>query len=200
MGYIGQSAVLQLRQDLYAHLLRQSSSFFERHRTNFLVSRLVTSSAQIEMSVSSTFRDMLRESVQFIAYVSYAVYLNWRLTLGVFVVGPVIGLLTAKFSKALRNLANESLEGSKLLTDAAQETLANQVVVKSYRSEERELNRFSTIAQLIASKFASTRIASLSPQVIEIVGALGFVTPLFGQRFWRIDSIRLNFWFLSLLF
>lgn len=192
MGYIGQSAVLQLRQDLYNHLLKQSNNFFERHRTNFLVSRLVTSSAQIELSVSSTLRDMLRESVQFIAYISYAIYLNWRLTLGVFIVGPIIGFLTAKFSKALRNLANESLEGSKLLTDAAQETLANQVIVKSYRAETREAERFSTIAKLIAkANLRSTRIASLSPQVIELVGVLGFVTLLFfAQNEVRAD--RLN--------
>lgn len=192
MGYIGQSAVLQLRQDLYNHLLKQSSSFFERHRTNFLVSRLVTSSAQIELSVSSTLRDMLRESVQFIAYISSAIYLNWRLTLGIFIVGPIIGFLTSKFSKALRNLANESLEGSKLLTDAAQETLANQVIVKSYRGEKRESERFSLIAKLIAkANLRSTRIASLSPQVIELIGVLGFVTLLFfGQR--EVFANRLN--------
>lgn len=192
MGYIGQSAVLKLRQDLYNHLLKQSANFFERHRTNFLVSRLVTSSAQIELSVSSTLRDMLRESVQFVAYISYAIYLNWRLTLGVFVVGPIIGFLTAKFSKALRNLANESLEGSKLLTDVAQETLANQVIVKSYRGEERESERFSMIAKIIAkANLRSTRIASLSPQIIEIIGVLGFVTLLFfGQR--EVLADRLN--------
>lgn len=192
MGYIGQSAVLQLRQDLYNHLLKQSNTFFERHRTNFLVSRLVTSSAQIELSVSSTLRDMLRESVQFIAYISTAIYLNWRLTLGIFAVGPVIGFLTAKFSKALRNLANESLEGSKLLTDTAQETLANQVIVKSYRGEDRESKRFSTVANLIAkANLRSTRIASLSPQVIEIVGVLGFVALLFfGQN--EVRANRLN--------
>lgn len=192
MGYIGQSAVLQLRQDLYNHLLKQSNNFFERHRTNFLVSRLVTSSAQIELSVSSTLRDMLRESVQFIAYISYAIYLNWRLTLGIFIVGPVIGFLTAKFSKALRNLANESLEGSKLLTDTAQETLANQVIVKSYQAEQREAQRFSTVANLIAkANLRSTRIASLSPQVIEIVGVVGFVTLLFfGQN--EVRAERLN--------
>lgn len=192
MGYIGQSAVLQLRQDLYNHLLKQSNSFFERHRTNFLVSRLVTSSAQIELSVSSTLRDMLRESVQFIAYISTAIYLNWRLTLGIFAVGPVIGFLTAKFSKALRNLANESLEGSKLLTDTAQETLANQVIVKSYRAEDRESKRFSTVASLIAkANLRSTRIASLSPQVIELVGVIGFVALLFfGQN--EVRANRLN--------
>ena len=48
MARIGQSAVLKLRQDLFSHLLSQSASFFERHRTNYLVSRLVSSAAAIE--------------------------------------------------------------------------------------------------------------------------------------------------------
>jgi subfamily B ATP-binding cassette protein MsbA len=192
MGYIGQSAVLQLRQDLYNHLLRQSASFFERHRTNFLVSRLVTSAAQIELSVSSTLRDMLRESVQLVFFLGAAIYTNWRLALGAFVVAPIIGFLTAKFSKALRNLANESLEGSKLLTDTAQETLANQTIVKTFRAEEREAGRFSRVAKQIAkANLRSTRIASLSPQVIEFVGVLSFVALLFfGQQ--EVFAARLD--------
>src|SRR5687767_1676406 len=47
MAHIGQSSILRLRQDLYSHLLRQSASFFERHRTNYLVSRLISSAAAI---------------------------------------------------------------------------------------------------------------------------------------------------------
>ena len=39
MAKIGQSAVLDLRRQLYDHLLSQSTVFFEKHRTNFLVSR-----------------------------------------------------------------------------------------------------------------------------------------------------------------
>src|SRR6187402_3734322 len=41
MAKIGQSAILKLREELYAHLLRQSAVFFEKHRSSFLVSRLV---------------------------------------------------------------------------------------------------------------------------------------------------------------
>ena len=52
MARIGQSSVLKLRQDLYNHLLAQSATFFERHRTNYLVSRLVSSAAAIETSCS----------------------------------------------------------------------------------------------------------------------------------------------------
>ena len=70
MARIGQSAVLKLRQDLYSHLLAQSATFFERHRTNYLVSRLVSSAAAIETAVTSTIRDMLRESFTLIAFLS----------------------------------------------------------------------------------------------------------------------------------
>jgi ABC-type multidrug transport system fused ATPase/permease subunit len=63
MAKIGQAAVLNLRQELYAHLLNQSASFFERHRTNYLVTRLVTSCSAIEISVASNMRDILRESL-----------------------------------------------------------------------------------------------------------------------------------------
>ncbi|HZH35276.1 MAG TPA: ABC transporter ATP-binding protein, partial [Pyrinomonadaceae bacterium] len=192
MARIGQSAVLKLRQDLYAHLLRQSAAFFERHRTNFLVSRLVTSASAIENAVAATLRDMLRESIQFLCYIAAAFFYNWRLTLGALVIAPVIGFLTAKFSKALRNLAHASLEGSKILTDTAQETLANQTIVQIFRAEEREKQRFSTVAKtIVRANLRTAQIAALSPQVIEIVGVASFAVLLFfGQQ--EILAGRLN--------
>ena len=75
MARIGQSAVLKLRQDLYRHVLSQSASFFERHRTNYLVSRLVSSAAAIEAAVTSTIRDMLRESFTLIAFLGASFFI-----------------------------------------------------------------------------------------------------------------------------
>jgi subfamily B ATP-binding cassette protein MsbA len=179
MARIGQSAVLKLRQDLYSHLLAQSATFFERHRTNYLVSRLVSSAAAIETAVTSTIRDMLRESFTLIAFLSASFYYSWRLTLGSLAIAPVIAVLTAKFGKALRNLARESFEGSKQLTDTAQEALANQGIVKAYRAEERESQRFTDVAKRIVK----ANIAGASPPTIEMIGILFVVALLFfGQR------------------
>src|SRR4029078_10142029 len=132
MARIGQSAVLKLRQDLYSHLLNQALSFFARHRTNYLVSRLVTSAAAIEVSVTSTLRDMLRESFTLIAFLAASFYYSWRLTLGSLVIAPIVAVLTARFGTALRNLSRESFEGNQQLTDTAQEALSNQTIVKAY--------------------------------------------------------------------
>jgi len=150
MAKIGQSAVLDLREELYSHLLSQGTRFFERHRTNFLVSRLVNSCAAIELAVSANLRDVLRESFNLIAFVGAAFYFNWRLMLGALIIAPLIGFLTSRFSGALRRLAQEAFDGNKMLTDTAQETLANQNLVKAYRAEPREMGRFHSVAMKIA--------------------------------------------------
>ena len=94
MAKIGQTAVFDLRKQLYEHLLKQSTGFFEKHRTNFLVSRLVVSCSAIELAVSSNLRDVLRESFMLAAFLGAAFYYNWRLMLGAMVIAPVIGILT----------------------------------------------------------------------------------------------------------
>jgi len=192
MARIGQSAVLKLRQDLYRHLLAQSATFFERHRTNYLVARLVTSAAAIETAMTSTIRDMLRESITLIALLAASFYFSWRLTLGSLAIAPVIAVLTAKFGRALRNLARESFEGSKELTDTAQESLANQGIVKAYRAEKREAKRFSDVAKrIVKANLRSASIAGASPPTIEMIGMLMVVLLLFfGQR--EIIAGRMN--------
>src|SRR6266542_1753175 len=104
MARIGQSAVLKLRQDLYSHLLNQSASFFERHRTNYLVSRLVTSAAAIEPSVTGRLRDMLRESLTHIACLSASLLSSRRLALGLVVIAPIVAVVAARFGTARRTL------------------------------------------------------------------------------------------------
>jgi len=184
MARIGQSAVLKLRQDLYNHLLAQSATFFERHRTNYLVSRLVSSAAAIETAVTSTLRDMLRESFTLVFFLAASFYYSWRLTLGSLIIAPIIAVLTAKFGKALRNLAHESLEGNKRLTDTAQEGLANQAIVKAYRAEKRESVRFADVARtILRANLRSASIAGISPPTIEMIGIIFVVLLLFfGQR------------------
>ncbi len=204
MAKIGQSSILQLRKELYEHLLKQSSDFFQKNRTTFLVSRLINSAAAIEQAVAANLRDVLRESFNLIAFLSAAFYFNWRLMLGALIIAPIIAVLTSKFSKSLRKLSEETYEGNKLLTDTVQETLSNHAIVKAYRGEEREKKRFARVAEMIArANLRSGRIAATSPPVITTIGVIAIVTLLFfGLR--EINTGQMEpaqfFAFLALLF
>ena len=191
MAYIGQSSILRLRQELYGHLLSQSAAFFERHRTNYLVSRLISSAAAIEAAVTNTLRDMLREGFTLIFFMAVSFYVSWRLTLGSLLIAPPVAGLTMRFGRSLRKLARESFEGSKHLTDTAQETLANQMIVKAYRAEARERNRFTSVAQhVLRANLRSASIAGMSPPIIELIGILFIAVLLFfGEREIRLGRM-----------
>ncbi len=202
MAKIGQSAVFDLRNLLYEHILKQPSVFFERHRTNFLVSRLVVSCSAIELAVSANLRDVLRETFLLIAFLGAAFYYNWRLMLGALVIAPIIALLTSKFSKSLRRLAEVAFEGNKLLTDTAQETLANHTIVKAYSAEPRERLRFRGVARLIANaNLRSFRISAISPPTIEIIGTIAILILLyFGLREINVGRMEAGHFFTFLFF
>src|SRR5436189_2815941 len=191
MAYIGQSSILRLRQELYSHLLSQSAAFFERHRTNYLVSRLISSAAAIEAAVTNTLRDLLREGFTLIAFMATSFYVSWRLTLGSLLIAPPVAGLTMRFGRSLRKLARESFEGNKHLTDTAQETLANQSIVKAYRAESRERVRFTAVAQRVRrANLRSASIAGMSPPIIELIDVLFIAVLLFfGEREIRLGRM-----------
>ncbi len=184
MARVGQESVLRLREDMYTHLHRQSADFFERHRSNYLVSRLVGSAAAIETAVSHTLRDMLREGITLIFFLSASFYYSWRLTLGSLLIAPVIGFLTARFGRALRNLSRESFEGGQRLVDTAQEALANQNIVKAYLAEERERRRFHKVAlEIMRANLRTAKINGVAPPTIELIGVIAVAVLLFfAQR------------------
>jgi len=191
MAYIGQASILRLRQEFYGHLLSQSAAFFERHRTNYLVSRLISSAAAIEAAVTNTLRDLLREGFTLIFFMAMSLYVSWRLTLGSLLIAPPVAGLTMRFGRSLRKLARESFEGNKHLTDTAQETLANQSIVKAYRAEARERERFTSVARrVLRANLRSASIAGMSPPIIELIGIFFIAVLLFfGEREIRLGRM-----------
>src|SRR4029079_5641786 len=101
-------------------------------------------------------------------------------------------------------LSEESVEGNKLLSDTAQETLANHTIVKAYSAETRERDRFSKVASRIArANLRSGLLAAMSPPVIEFIGVIALIAFFyFGLQ--EISSARLDaaqfFTFLFFLF
>jgi subfamily B ATP-binding cassette protein MsbA len=135
---------------------------------------------------------MLREGFTLIAFLIAAFYYNWRLTLGSLLIAPPIAWLTIRFGSSLRKLARESFEGSTHLTDAAQEALSNQNIVKAYQAETRERDRFTQVAQRMRrAHLRSASIAGMSPPIIEFIGVLFVVALLFfGEREIRLGRMN----------
>ncbi|HLG13586.1 MAG TPA: ABC transporter transmembrane domain-containing protein [Blastocatellia bacterium] len=184
MWRVGVGAVVNLRRRLYEHVLQQSSEFFTSHPTNTLTTHIISDAEKVQVAVSTLLADLLRESLTFLALFSLVLVLNWRLTMAVLLVGPLIYFLTVRFGKRLRGFAHSTQESTEEVLDIAQETISGHRIVKAFGMEGFEQGRFrDALQKLAATQVRAARIVYLSSPILEIVGVLiaaGFL--LYTQR------------------
>ena len=173
MWRIGVSAVVDLRQRLYDHILEQSSEFFTDHPTNELTTHIISDAEKVQVSVSTLLADMLREGLTFLSLLALVFMLNWRLTLAVLLVGPLVYLLTSRFGRKLRRIAHSTQEGTEDVLDVAQETISGHRIVKAFGMEPFERQRFrKSLIGLADHQVRAARVVYLSSPILELVGVV----------------------------
>jgi subfamily B ATP-binding cassette protein MsbA len=99
--------------------------------------------------------------------------LNWRLTLIVLAIGPLVYVLTVRFGRKLRRLAHRTQEGTEDVMDIAQETISGNRIVKAFGMEPFEQRRFSeALLRLARTQVRAATVVYLSSPILEMVGVL----------------------------
>ncbi|HUK92345.1 MAG TPA: ABC transporter transmembrane domain-containing protein, partial [Blastocatellia bacterium] len=173
MWRIGVSVVVNLREKLYNHILKQSAEFFSRYPTNSLTSHIISDAKEVQVAVSTLLADLLREGLTFIALFALVLVYNWRLTLLALGMGPLIYVLTVRFGKKLRRIANTTQEGMEEVLDIAQETISGNRIVKAFGMEKFEQRRFGgALSRLGGTQIRAAYVVYLSSPILELVGVI----------------------------
>lgn len=173
MWRIGVSVVVRLRQQLYDHVLKQSSEFFSQFPTNALTAHLISDAEKVQVAVSTLLADLLREGLTLLSYFALVFFLNWRLTLIMLVVGPIVYTMTVRFGKKLRRIAHTTQEGTEDVLDVAQETIAGNRIVKAFGMEKFEQRRFrEALEHLARTQVRAAGVVYLSSPILELVGVV----------------------------
>ncbi len=171
MSHIGQNVIADVRASLYDHIIRQPASFFAKRPTNELTAHLMSDAALVERAVSDTLRDLLRESVSLVVYLTLLFKFNWRLASAILLLAPPVAYLTTTFNRRLRRYIDSRQESGAEMLDVAQEAISSQRVVKAFGMEGYESERFGRAARRqMRDQLRAMRIYFLSPIVLETVG------------------------------
>ena len=102
MADVGQHVVKDVRNALFRHILDQSASFFARHTTGQLLSRVTNDVAQVQRAVSETIGDLLRESLAIVGYAALLFYYDARLALVCLTGAPLVIYPLARLGRRVR--------------------------------------------------------------------------------------------------
>lgn len=140
--------VRDLRNELYAKILRLPMSYFSEEKKGDVISRITNDVQEVEWSIISSLNLLFRNPVMIIVYITALLLMSWQLTLFVLLLLPIGGLLIGRIGK---NLKRASLRGQTkmgTLLSVIEETLGGVRVIKAFNAEETVSRRFSKLNDL----------------------------------------------------
>jgi subfamily B ATP-binding cassette protein MsbA len=162
----------ELRNDLYQHLLKLSMGYFSSAQGGVLLSRVTNDVQMISKSVSSII-DIVKEPLTLIALISYAFYLNWKLTLITMIMVPVCGLLIGNASKHSKRYSHRILDRLAAMSALLGESIGGIRVVQAFRLEGYLRGQFMKINRdFTRTSLKAIRMEELSRPAVEFVFGL----------------------------
>lgn len=184
MADVGQRVVRDVRDQLHAHMLGQSATFFSRRTTGQLLSRITNDVGQVQHVVSETIGDLLQETLALIGYGALLFYYDARLALVCITGAPIIVYPLAQLGRRLRKTTRRSQEALEHLSHVAGESFTGHRIVKAFGAEAREGEKFRAASrQLYRTNLTVTSIVSVLPPVMELLGGFAIAGALYyGSR------------------
>ena len=144
ISYVAHKAVRDIRNDLYSHLQELSLSFYSKNKTGEIISRVTNDVNQLQGAIVKGAIRLVNKSLTFVGGLVYLFYLNYRLTILLILVMPVVSYVIARFNKKIRRVSKKVQSKIADVSDVLQETLSSVRVVKAFGREEFEYERFAT--------------------------------------------------------
>ena len=79
INLVGLSAVMDLRQDVFDHVLRQDAHFFETQTTGRIMSSIMNDIDKIQVAISHILADWLRQLLHVVALLFAMISIDWSL-------------------------------------------------------------------------------------------------------------------------
>ena len=174
-GYIGQTIVQtsinNLREDLFAHLVRMPTGAFAGERPSDTISRIVRDTGTMGSAIRVMLGKALREPMNALFMLGAAMLINWQLTLVFLCSAPAIVGLLGVFGSKMKKATRRSLVASSLMLAKLQEVVTGLRVVKVYNQQDYEKGQFKGINDsLLKQLLRISKVDAATQPVLEILG------------------------------
>lgn len=177
----------ELRQRTFSHLQSLSLSYFETAPTGDLTYRVTEDVNRIGDSLHKFFHQFVPCTLQLLTLLAYIIWLNWQLTLAIFLIAPVIATLISWFGERMRRFSYRSQKQLSELASQLVEIFGGIRLIKAFAAETEMYNRFNIAAEHNRqAKYNIERLRAIEYPVVGFILSLS-VLLLFVLAGWQIQ-------------
>jgi subfamily B ATP-binding cassette protein MsbA len=149
LQWVGHRLVLDLRNAMFAKLVRFPARYFDDQSSGVLLSRVAYDVSGVAGSATTVLTVAVKDTVAVIGLLGYLFYLSWQLTLIALAIGPLIAVFVKLLSKRLRRMAREAQHAMGGIVHVLEESIQAHKVVKIFGGQDYEAGRFARATQLL---------------------------------------------------
>lgn len=138
LSYTGQKMVAALRDRLWKKLLALPIRYFDHHRSGESVSRMTNDTGVIKSLISDHVAGFFSGIISIIGSVGVLLYLNWQMTLTMFIVIPIAALILVPLGRKMYKISLGMQDETASFTANISQVLSEIRLVKASNAENRE--------------------------------------------------------------
>ena len=138
---ISSSIYKNITDDLYVKIQSLDMEYFSKTKVGELMVKVLNDPSNVNYLTIESF-NMFSETFKAIFCLAAAFYIDWKLTLGVLVVAPILLITVKKYSGKLKKSGRARQEATGILNSKLQETLSGIRVIKAFAMEKEEIRDF----------------------------------------------------------
>jgi len=188
-GWVGQRALADLRQRIFAHLQLMPIGFYERRPAGVLISRMTNDVEALDSLVTDTVVTLFQASLTLVGSIVILLLLDWQLALLVFLIFPVMALGSLIFRIVSADAYRHTRETIGSITADLQETLSGIRVVRSFAREPFHKDRFAELNERnLEANMKTVYLNAAYFPAVEFVGSLATVMVIVFGGLQAIDG------------
>jgi subfamily B ATP-binding cassette protein MsbA len=162
--------VHDLRVALFGSLLTLPNAYFDRHNSGHLISRITYNVTMVTGAATEAVKVVIREGMTVLFLFLYLIWMNWKLTLVMLAILPLIALMVTIASRKFRKQSHKIQAAMGDLTHVASETIQSYRVVRSFGGESYERQRFQAASlNNSARQLRMTRTNAIYTPMLQLV-------------------------------
>jgi len=171
--WVSGKLVYDLRQLMFERILHFPTSYFDASSTGNIVNKATFNVSQVTTAATRVLVILVKDSISIIGLIGWMLYLDWQLTLTVFILIPAIALMVKVLAVRLRKISRKLQATMGDMTHALEEGTRGHKVIKIFGGQQAEKQRFDKLANWVRRYNLKAKVAgSANAPVVEGVGAL----------------------------
>ena len=145
ISWVGRNVVKTIRQEMFDKLVHMPTKTYDFATSGELLSKLTYDTEQVAEAATKAITVLVRDGLTVVGLLGLMFYQSFILSIGLFVIGPVIAIFVKVMSVRFRDASKHIQESMGYITNVVEELIVGHRVVKIFGGEKSEKESFEGV-------------------------------------------------------